>query len=519
MRVNLILVPVVVRDSNGKIVTNLKKEDFQVRDNRKPQIISTFSVETPASHLVPLKMDTGSGAAPSEGTPVKTAELPARFISLYFDDVHLSTEDAVLSRQAATKLLDAIQTGDRLGIFTTSGQVQQDFTADRGQLAGILQRILPRALSNGVLDCPPMTFFEAYQFIEVNDPLAKQVAIADATACTGEPRAAPMLAEAAARRALTVGETETQYSFRNLDSLIARMKTLPGQRIIVLMSPGFFLTPSTRESGDVIDLAAKSNIVINAIDARGLYVSSAFDSASRFPLDPPHMQFITEEEMVQEGVLAELADGTGGTFFHNRNDIDEGLLQAVREPEVSYLLGFSPQNLRLDGKYHNLTVSLTRKQKWNLQARRGYFAPRADVDPEVAAREEVQQAVFSQEELQDLPLECQTQFFKSARGSHLGVVAHITTRGLKFLRNEDRSTDKLIVATAIFDQNGNLVTGQERIIEMQLTDATLEKMNRFGLTVNSTFDLLPGTFLLRIVVRDSAGAQMAALNRAVVIPF
>jgi hypothetical protein len=110
-------------------------------------------------------------------------------------------------------------------------------------------------------------------------------------------------------------------------------------------------------------------------------------------------------------VLAELADGTGGTFFHNRNDIDQGLLQATQEPEVSYLLGFTPQNLKLDGKYHHLKVTLTGKQKWGLQARHGYFAPKGNLDAEAFAREEIQRAVFSQEELQDLPLECQTQFF------------------------------------------------------------------------------------------------------------
>ena len=52
IRVNLVLVRVVVRDQQGKIVPNLHKEDFLLSDNRKPQTISTFSVETPESHLV-----------------------------------------------------------------------------------------------------------------------------------------------------------------------------------------------------------------------------------------------------------------------------------------------------------------------------------------------------------------------------------------------------------------------------------------------------------------------------------
>ena len=519
VRVSFVSVRVVVRDQNGKAIPNLKKEDFQLADNRKLQVISTFAAETPGSHVTTVKMDKDSGPAPTEGTPVKSAELPQRFITLFFDDLHLTTQDALLSRQAATKLFAAMQTSDRFSIFTSSGQVQQDFTGERAKLEEALQRILPRPLSGrSSSDCPPMTYYEAYEIIEVNDPTALQVATLDAAACSGNSRGAAQLAQMAAQREYSAGDSETQFSFRNLDGVIARMRSLPGQRIIVMMSPGFFVTPQLRESGDIIDHATKANIVINSIDARGLYTSSAFD-VTQGSMNPLRMQFISTEELVQSDVLAELADGTGGTFFHNRNDIDQGLLQAAQEPEVSYLLGFTPQNLKLDGKYHHLKVTLTAKQKWNLQARHGYYAPRGDMDRETLAKEEIRQAVYSQEELQDLPVDCQTQFFKAGNGARLSVVAHITTKDLKFLRAGDRSKDKLTVATAIFDENGNMVTGVEKIIEMQLRDATLARINRSGISVKSTFDVQPGTFLVRIVVRDSEGAQMAAVNRGVVIPY
>ena len=519
VRVNLVFVHVVVRDANGKVIPNLKKEDFQLADNRKLQVISTFASETPGSHVATVKMDKDSGPAPTEGTPVKPAELPQRFITLFFDDLHFTTQDALLSRQAATKHFAAMQTGDRLSIYTSSGQVQQDFTSERDKLEETLQRILPRPLSGrNSSDCPPMTYYEAYQIIEVNDPTALQVATMDAAACTRSSQGAAQIAQMAAQREYSAGDSETQFSFRNLDGVIARMRSLPGQRIIILMSPGFFVTPSMHESGDIIDRATKANIVINSIDARGLYVSSVSD-VSNSSMNPLRMQFISTEELAQSDVMAELAEGTGGTFFHNRNDIDQGLLQAAQEAEVSYVLGFTPQNLKLDGKYHHLKVTLTGKQKWNLQARRGYFAPRGNTDPETLAKEEIRQAVYSQEELQDLPVDCQAQFFRSANGVRLAVVAHITTKGLKFVRAGDRSKNKLTVATAIFDENGNLISGQEKIISMQVRDTTLEQLNRSGLSVKSTFDVQPGTFLVRVVVRDSEGAQMAAMNRGVVIPY
>jgi VWFA-related protein len=524
VRVNVVLVRVVVRDSNGKVVANLKKEDFQLADDHKPQIISSFSVETPASHAPAV----GPGEATSEGTPVKAADLPQRFVTLFFDDLHLSVQDAMFSRQAASKLFAAMGARDRLSIFTTSGQVEQDFTADRGKLEEALLRIVPHSLAqNSPADCPPMTLQEAYMIVQATDPSASQVAVQDYMNCSGAsgPAAAQTAARmvtAAAESVLNLAEAEEQRTYQTLDALIRRMSVLPGQRVIVMMSPGFFVLPSMHQfGGAVIDRATKENVVINTIDARGLYVSSVYDAsnlATTASVSPLKTQYTLREEESHFTSLGELADGTGGVFFHDRNDIDQGLLHAAAEPEVSYVLGITPQNLKLDGKYHNLRVTLVNKEKWVLQARHGYFAPRGESNPEAAAKEEIQQAVFSQEELHDLPVECRTQFFKGADGVHLSVVAHVGTKELKFRKADERNRDSLTITTAIFDENGNMLTGKQTVLDMQLKEATLERLNSTGLSVKSSFDLQSGSFLVRIVVRDSEGAQMGATNRGVVIP-
>lgn len=280
------------------------------------------------------------------------------------------------------------------------------------------------------------------------------------------------------------------------------------------------MTPVTYESGEIINRATKANVVINTIDARGLYVSSVYDASNgRSEANATRTTLVLDEERLRAAVLSDLADGTGGTFFHDRNDIDQGLLQAAMEPEVSYVLGFSPSNLKLNGEYHNLNVTLTKnKEKYTLKARRGYFAPRGAVDPEKAAKQEIQQAVFSHEEIGDLPLNCDTQFSKSPDGVRLTVMAHIMIGGLPFVRAGDRSKDTLTVVTALFDENGKLVTGLQKIITMDLTDAKLEQLNSSGVSVKSDFAVQPGTFLVRIVVRDSDGGQMATTNRGVMIP-
>jgi hypothetical protein len=280
----------------------------------------------------------------------------------------------------------------------------------------------------------------------------------------------------------------------------------------------------TLESSSLIDRANRANIVINTIDARGLYTPDMGDIS-----DPPHdtpktigfkSSYRIQAQLAQSDILAQLADGTGGIFFHNRNDIDEGLREAAAAPAMSYLLGFSPQNLKLNGSYHTLKVSLAGKQKFNIQARHGYYAPRTIADPVEAAKEEIQEALFSQDEIHDLPIELQTQFFKKDQAeARLAVLTHVDVKGIRFRKAEGRNRDDLTVATAIFDVNGDFVTGGEKIVEMKLLDTTFNRLSHSGFTLKSSFDVKPGTYLVRLVVRDAEGAQMAARNGAVSIPF
>jgi len=100
-------------------------------------------------------------------------------------------------------------------------------------------------------------------------------------------------------------------------------------------------------------------------------------------------------------------------------------------PAISYLLGFSPQNLKIDGRFHALKVTLTSKEKFELQARHGYFAPKTLTDPAESTKLEMQEALFSQEEIRDLPVELQTQFFKKDDAqARLAVLTHFDVKGI-----------------------------------------------------------------------------------------
>jgi VWFA-related protein len=535
VRVNEVLMRVVVRDQKGQVVTNLRKEDFQLFDNKKPQTISSFSAETPESlALKPDATVTASGDAPSESdAAIKAAvakKMPQRFVALLFDDSHLSLEDSTFVRDAGTRLFGALAPSDRVGIFTSSGQLTQPFTADRELLQKALLGILPRSVGavSGLHDCPDVSYYQADLIENKHDSQALAMATEDAVQCAfgGDESKSAMaqpMAEGASRRALSRGDQDTEYAYRHVEDVMRKLSVMPGQRIMVFVSPGFIPSTLWSETSGMIDRANRAGIVINTIDARGLYAPDLGDIADPSRDSPRTSGFKSSYRIAaqheQDLVLQEFASGTGGTFFHNRNDVDEGLREAVAAPPLSYLLGFSPQNLKVDGRFHQLKVTLTSKQKYQVQARNGYYAPKSVADPVESAKQEIREAIFSQEEMHDVPVDLQTQFFKKdANSARLSVLSHLDVKGIHFRKADGRNHDNLTIATAIFDENGNFVTGGEKLVQMKLLDSTYTRLSRSGITLKSSYDVKPGSYLVRLVVRDAEGSQMAARNGAVVIP-
>ena len=533
VRVNLVLVRVVVRDAQGKVVDNLHREDFALADDRKPQVISFFNVETPASHPVPvttaeLRKEEGEAAV----SPDASASMPQRFVAVLYDDVHLNMTDAVTVREATTRLFGALAPTDRVGLYTTSGQAAQEFTGDHEALKQKLLAIVPRSLTgsnSSMPDCPDISYYQADLITNKNDTQALEVATAETVDCAfngdvTKTAQARMMALASANAALSRGDAESDFTYRHIEDVMRRLAGMPGQRVMVFVSPGFIIAQNFSQEFDVIDRATRAGIVIDTIDARGLYTPDLGDisisSGRSLRVQGPKQMYRTTAQFAQSQLLDDLAASTGGTYFHNRNDLDEGLREAVAAPPTSYVLGFAPQNLKLNGSFHTLKVTLTGKQKFALQARRGYYAPRKAQDPVETAKQEIQEAIFSQDEIKDLALDLQTQFFKpAAEQAKLSVLAHVDLKSLRFRKAEGRNQDDLTLATAIFDENGNFITGGEKIVQMKLLDGTLDRLGRTGINVKSSFDVKPGSYLVRLVVRDKEGELMAAKNGAVVIPY
>jgi hypothetical protein len=299
---------------------------------------------------------------------------------------------------------------------------------------------------------------------------------------------------------------------------------MPGDRVMILVSPGMYLPDDLQRSLDEsISRATRSGVIINTLDARGVYTSEPIAEVRGCTLTQARTQQevtrLNHEAISAQGLtLDTLAHSTGGTALSD-NDFLGGFNRLANPPEYVYYLGFYPRDLKPDGRFHEIKVTLANGQGLSVQARKGYWAPSHVEDAATATTREIAEAVFSHDELRDLPLDIDTGFYKTtATDAKLKISAHLDIRQLHLRKADDRNRNDVTVVCALFDGNGNYLKGVQKVLELRLKDENVERRRSLGLTMNSDFDVKRGAYMIRVVVRDAEGRQMAAANDTVEIP-
>ncbi len=387
INVNRVLVPVVVRNKQGRTVGDLKRDDFQVFDEGKPRSISAFNVERHGS----AGSGDAIGAEPDQrpsthgNMATQSSILPERITVLLFDDMHLTFEDTTYVQKAASNALDGTLSGsDVAAVVSVSGKINSGLTRDRAKLQEAIMSLRPQGIyRTDTADCPKIDYYQADLIENKHDPAALRDAVSQImTVCNpNTPESlAERFADSAAMHALSLGKQDILTTYATLREILRRMATLPGQRTLLLVSNGFLPIEeeARRAESQLIDLAVTSNVIINAIDARGLYTASTTASDDTRGRSPGQVAEYRRNSMsIEEEAMGELADATGGTFFHDNNDLDAGFKAITQAPEVVYMLELPLDGVKANGSYHRLKVKVDREGT-TVQTRRGYFMPKPE---------------------------------------------------------------------------------------------------------------------------------------------
>jgi VWFA-related protein len=450
--------------------------------------------------------------------------MPTRFVAFVFDDIHMQFGDLPQVRKAVLKYITtSVGPQDRVAFYTTSGRQQADFTGHPETLAESINKISPSPITQPDSGCGDshVSYFQAMQ---VDQQVGLQAQTSDLTKCLalrvavndfgGDFRTALM----ALRDAYTSGLQESRATLSALKAVVKRMAAMPGQRSILLLSPGLFVPPDLQnESDDLMALAIRSKVLINIVDARGVWTDSSLEPC-RGGSNPTAVRdessFKSLEAQANSDELIALGEGTGGTTNFN-NDFFGGIVKGAAAPEYMYILAFAPQNLKLDGSFHPLKVALNPSEKLSLQARRGYWAPKHQEDEAAVASQEIENAVFSRDEVHDLPVDLHTRWMNGGEKSKLTVLTSLDLKLIHFRKDGDRNRDDLTIVAALFDSDGNFMSGSEKIVQFRLLDETVARLQqRPPAVIGTDFDVKPGTYMVRLVVRDGEG-QITAENAAV----
>ena len=546
---NLIQIDVTVTDKDGKVVTDLKPEDFAIFENGKKQDLTNFLFVTSPNQTKSVAIKkTGKQSADKTAVPVPPVTLKPtevkRTIALIVDDLGLSFESLVRVRTSLKNFVDEqMQPNDLVAIILTgngTGSLQQ-FTSDKRMLYAAIEKIKwsPQGRAG-------ITPFAPLGQISMN-PTTEQ-----STETTDENSESTTSTE---DQSATIQQQVMDNNLRQdifsvgtlgaINYVVGGIKDLPGRKSVMLFSDGFPICNSDSETNTydaercemmsnalrtLTDYCNRAAVSIYSFDARGLQytgltaadATSSMSASQTAQLSQTRSQAMTDN---QQG-LSYLADETGGRTFFNRNDINESINFALEDQNGYYLLGYQPDSDSFDPKklrFNKIEIRVT-KPGYNVRYRSGFLGFTNDSAAAAAATSKPQDKTFnallSPFTAGEIPLRLNTLFENNEQGSFVNSYLHIDAKNLTFTDQPDGSKKASFeVMAASFGENGATIDQVGRTYRLSFSKETYEQLQTEGFVYSFVFPVKkPGAFQMRVAVRDTESSKIGSASQFVEVP-
>jgi len=533
LRVNtrLVEVSVVVQGKDGP-VADLRKEDFTLLDNGKPQRIDLFvlsDTRTP-KQVGPMAMPSGTVS----NIWNTAGEIPRSATVILFDMMNTSNDgvnrdatsagrvtlprnagpavrDTVGAMGGATNALTAlrdqndavrqlvkylrtIRDGDRVALFVLGYQLNviQDFTGDTNVLLRAAERLK-------ALDLAGIEVSTQAQLAVLLEPPPVSNPGGSVTYIGTPGFADSMVVAAAMNRA-----TATADAF---EAIARHLNGLPGRKNLVWMSAGFPFKPQVSER--IVGVQAQ------AISQTPDDFSSQLNRASK-ALNDANVAIYPVDYQGLDGaypeVMMRLADATGGTVAYRTNDLTGAVRAAVADGDVSYTLGFYPTDERYDGKLHDLKLRVNRKDV-ELRYRTSYYsAPKALTEKQRQAL--VGELLESKTNSSQIGLVASGEPDPAVPGSYKVTISIDATK-LDLTQNGGRRIGKLSLIMRLESVSAkNPLIGP---VPLNFTEEQFQNVLKRGFVIRQTVQARTGD-RLRIIIQDQSTGLTGALWVALQTP-
>ena len=554
-----IVVDTIVRDSKGKPVTNLRKEDFELLEDGVRQEIGDVTVVMPgtprAGNAAPMAAAPerkGSGAR----TSAATATSSPSFLAIVFD--RLTPEARALAYKGALAYLDTLHENDYAGIFLSDLRLTtiQPYTNDRAKLRTALRDVASRTTS--VFD--PAANRDALRQVDEfgnplpgdADPSTPVVASAESVGRPVDNRGPAWDDKEALRREMKALELTThgswsamvrdQQGYATTNALLAittGLGGLPGRKSVVFFAEGLSIPDAVLpQFRSVITNANRGNVSVYTIDAAGLRVHSkdaeigreiAAMGAAGLKVDATgsNMSSLAMMERNEEVLrkdprtsLTLLAQQTGGVLIENTNNLADGFRQVDADRRFHYLLTYTPKNSDFDGKWREISVRVPNRRV-DVRARSGYLAVRAPTSAPLLAYEGPALAALDRSPApDDLPLRATALVFPEGSQNRIAVLAATDVSAIRFgldVKTRTYRSDFSIVARVV-DARGEVIRKASQPYRLSVPAQQLEAAKRGDVLFFRQPELAPGSYTLEVAVHDTFATRSAVRRTAFTVP-